>query len=196
MKALLKCIDGPNKGLEFPVDEKGIVIGRDSAIAGIVVDWESVSPTHVKVFFAPDGKIILHDINTAGGTYIIDESGERKRITEDVELAENQEFSIGDDVCTFKVKYLELRKAVSARETRTEFKTLTFPNTPEGQQEKISALQTAASEGWTVVSETVKEGEFRGGLACCLAIIFWPLTFLVGHKTGEIVLTLKREVQV
>jgi len=76
-----------------------------------------------------------------------------------------------------------------------EFKTLVFPNTPEGQQQKIEALSTASAEGWSVVSETVTQGEFKGKKACCLGILFLPCAFCAGSTAGEINVTLKRETQ-
>jgi hypothetical protein len=73
-----------------------------------------------------------------------------------------------------------------------EFKTLTFPNTPQGQKEKVQALSKHASEGWRVVSETVTPGKFRGSNACCLFLICAPLAFLAGHHDDTITVTLQR----
>lgn len=73
-----------------------------------------------------------------------------------------------------------------------EFKTLTFPNTEAGRQEKNSRIQWYASQGWEVVSENIKQGEFRGGRACLLFFIFVPCAFLAGSTDGEIIVTLKR----
>ena len=75
----------------------------------------------------------------------------------------------------------------------TEFKTLEFPNTPEGQRDKTVTLQKAYEDGWEVVSENIKEGEFRGGRACCFFLIFAPCAFLAGTTDGTIIVTLKRE---
>lgn len=49
-----------------------------------------------------------------------------------------------------------------------EVKTLQFPNTEEGQRQKVQALQRHIDGGWTIVSETVTPGHFKGGKACCL----------------------------
>jgi hypothetical protein len=160
----------------------------------VVVDWDSVSATHAKIFISSDGKVILHDIHSAGGTYLLDEWGDKKKVEKDVTLEDGQKFSIGEDVCTFQVKYSEAQNSSVAQKTKTEFKTLTFPNTSKGQQEKVRALQKASEEGWVVVSETIKEGEFHGGTACCLALIAWPCAFLAGSSAGEINVTLKREI--
>ena len=74
-----------------------------------------------------------------------------------------------------------------------EFKTLTFPNTEEGRREKNSKIQWYANQGWEVVSENIKQGEFRGGRACCLFLICTPCAFLAGSTDGEIIVTLKRD---
>ncbi|MDR0653085.1 MAG: hypothetical protein LBG12_07240 [Synergistaceae bacterium] len=74
-----------------------------------------------------------------------------------------------------------------------EFKTLTFPNTPKGQEQKIQELQKASEEGWEVVSETITQGTFKGKKACCLAFFFLPCGFCAGSTEGTINVTLKRE---
>ena len=73
-----------------------------------------------------------------------------------------------------------------------EFKTLTFPNTPQGQKEKVEALARYTNEGWHVVAETVTPGKFRGGDACCLFLICAPLAFLAGHHDDIITVTMQR----
>lgn len=74
-----------------------------------------------------------------------------------------------------------------------EFKTLQFPNTPRGQADKVQALQRETSQGWSVVSETIVAGKFKGGQACCLFLIFAPCAFLAGHQDDIITVTLQRE---
>ena len=75
----------------------------------------------------------------------------------------------------------------------TEFKTLTFPNTSEGQAQKVKSLQEEAANGWEVVSETITQGKFKGGKACCLYTICMPLAFCAGSTDGTINVTLKKE---
>lgn len=75
-----------------------------------------------------------------------------------------------------------------------EFKTLTFPNTEEGRQDKIRELQWYSNQGWEVVSETITQGSFRGGRAFCLSILIClPAAFCAGRSDGEITVTLKRD---
>ena len=73
-----------------------------------------------------------------------------------------------------------------------EFKTLTFPNTPKGQKQKVKALQREAADGWIVVSETITPGTFRGKSACCLYFISPPLALCAGSTDGTINVTLNR----
>ncbi len=75
-----------------------------------------------------------------------------------------------------------------------EFKTLEFPNTPRGQEEKVRTLQFESAHGWRVVSETIAPGHFKGGDACCLFIICAPCAFLAGHTDGTITVTLQRDM--
>jgi hypothetical protein len=82
-----------------------------------------------------------------------------------------------------------------------EFKTLHFRNTDSGQQQKIEALQEHAAAGWRVVSETITQGKFKGGDACCLTTAGFaccgpfgaPLGLAAGHTEGTINVTLQRD---
>ncbi len=75
----------------------------------------------------------------------------------------------------------------------TEFKTLQFPNTPTGQAQKVKALQHYAANGWRVVSETIAQGKFKGGKACCLFTICPQLAFFAGQGDGIITITLQKD---
>ena len=75
----------------------------------------------------------------------------------------------------------------------TQFKNLTFPNTPKGQKQKIMTLQKEAAEGWVVVSETITQGEFKGKKACCSAFICLPTALCAGSTDGTINVTLKKD---
>jgi hypothetical protein len=74
-----------------------------------------------------------------------------------------------------------------------EFKTLIFPNTPKGQEQKNKELREATGDGWEVVSETITAGKFKGKRACCFAFVFLPCAFCAGSTDGTINVTLKRE---
>lgn len=61
-----------------------------------------------------------------------------------------------------------------------EYKNLEFPNNAKGQSDKLKALQTCGAEGWRVASATITQGKFKGGNACCLAVLCLPLAFCAG----------------
>jgi hypothetical protein len=73
-----------------------------------------------------------------------------------------------------------------------EFRTMTFPDTPEGQRQKVRALGEASKNGWIVISETITPGQFNGKLACCLAFFYFPCAFCAGSSKNRINVTLQR----
>jgi hypothetical protein len=74
-----------------------------------------------------------------------------------------------------------------------EFQTLQFPNTPEGQRQKVEKLAAESAQGWRIVSETIEQGEFKGGKACFLFMLCPAFAFLAGRHEGVISVTLERE---
>lgn len=74
-----------------------------------------------------------------------------------------------------------------------KFKTMQFPNSAKGQRDKAKALEKASEEGWELVSETIVSGKFKGGKACCFALIFLPCAFLAGHTSDVIQITLRKD---
>jgi hypothetical protein len=81
-----------------------------------------------------------------------------------------------------------------------DFKTLTFPNTPAGQEEKIHALKAHAARGWRIESEAISSGSYdvdtavKEGLCLCIACapICAPFALLGKQKAGIISVTLSR----
>jgi hypothetical protein len=73
-----------------------------------------------------------------------------------------------------------------------EYTNLQFPNNANGQAEKLQALKTYGAQGWRVASETITPGKFKGGNACCLAVLCLPLAFCAGATDGYINVTLER----
>lgn len=74
-----------------------------------------------------------------------------------------------------------------------EYRTLVFPNTTAGQNEKVRTINALSKEGWKVVSETITQGQFKGKTACCLAIICLPFGFCAGSTEGNINVTLEKD---
>src|SRR5579864_2986587 len=87
----------------------------------------------------------------------------------------------------------DLGKAPTPAIAGTEFKTLRFPSTPKGQKRKVETLAVETAAGWRIVGETVEQGKFKGGDACCLFVICAPLAFLAGRDPAIITVTLQRE---
>lgn len=72
-----------------------------------------------------------------------------------------------------------------------ELRTLQYPNTSDGQKQKLRDLQAHVSRGWKIVSETITPGHIKGTEACCLAAICLPLGFIAGRDPGTINVTLQ-----
>jgi pSer/pThr/pTyr-binding forkhead associated (FHA) protein len=100
MSAKLICLKGPYAGQEFPIEGHGIVLGRDPESASVILDVSSVSRSHANIFLAQDGRVILQDLRSTNGTFLIDSGGEKTRIQGDVVLADGQRFSLSanDDI--------------------------------------------------------------------------------------------------
>jgi hypothetical protein len=81
-----------------------------------------------------------------------------------------------------------------------EFKTLIFPVTRVGQEEKIQALRRHANQGWRIESESISGDSYdvdsavKESLCLCLACgpICSPLGFLGKQRKGMITITLSR----
>jgi hypothetical protein len=98
MAASLVCVKGPYVGQEFPIPAQGLVIGRDSASANIVVNSDLVSRSHVKVSAEPDGRIIIEDLGSTNGTYL-----GNKKLAGRTAVANGQSFSVGGEDIVFSV---------------------------------------------------------------------------------------------
>jgi hypothetical protein len=74
-----------------------------------------------------------------------------------------------------------------------EFKTLKFENNNKGIKQKNEVSSQLYSQGWTMKSESIEHGHFKGKEACCLgAGVCLPAAFLAGHSDGYIVVTYQR----
>ena len=105
MSVNLICLKGPYEGQEFPIEERGVVLGRDPEAAGIILDASFVSRSHANIFLSPDGRVVLQDLRSTNGTFLIDQGGVKTRIQGDVILANGQRFSLGaNDDIVFEVQ--------------------------------------------------------------------------------------------
>ncbi|MDR3355555.1 MAG: FHA domain-containing protein [Synergistaceae bacterium] len=105
MSVNLFCLKGPYAGQEFPIEEHGIVLGRDPATASVILDVSSVSRSHANVFLSKDGRVILQDLRSTNGTFLIDSGGGKTKVQGDIPLSIGQKFSLGaNDDIVFEVR--------------------------------------------------------------------------------------------
>lgn len=78
MAAYLYCIAGPYAGQEFELDQAGVVIGRDSTCANIILASTAISRKHARVFETHDGRVGVEDFDSSNGTFAKTQSGRRK----------------------------------------------------------------------------------------------------------------------
>jgi pSer/pThr/pTyr-binding forkhead associated (FHA) protein len=91
---LLHCTSGPLEGQRFVIEDEGLYIGRDPALAKIVIPDTRVSKRHLRIV-PRDGKVWAIDQNSTNGTFLKDQ-----RITE-VQLKRGDTLVLGDNAATF-----------------------------------------------------------------------------------------------
>ena len=93
---LLKCTSGPLDGQRFTIEEGGFYIGRDPALAQVVIPDSKISKRHVRIV-PRDGKVWAIDMDSTNGTFL---AGSPNRITE-VQLKRGDVLVLGDNTATF-----------------------------------------------------------------------------------------------
>ncbi|HUP61412.1 MAG TPA: FHA domain-containing protein [Thermoanaerobaculia bacterium] len=93
---MLHCTSGPLEGQRFVIEEDGFYIGRDAALAKIVIPDSRVSKRHVRIV-PRDGKVWAVDQGSTNGTFL---AGGGQRITE-VQLKRGDTLILGDNAATF-----------------------------------------------------------------------------------------------
>ena len=94
---LLHCTSGALEGQRFVIEETGFYIGRDPALAKIVVPDNKISKRHVRIV-PRGGKVYAIDEGSTNGTYLAAAPGQR--ITE-VQLKRGDTLILGDNAATF-----------------------------------------------------------------------------------------------
>ncbi|MBV8516260.1 MAG: FHA domain-containing protein [Acidobacteria bacterium] len=94
---MLNCTGGPLEGQRFIIDEAGFYIGRDPALAKVVVPDTRVSKRHLRIV-PRDGKVWAIDQGSTNGTFLT--SAPTQRITE-VQLKRGDTLVLGDNAATF-----------------------------------------------------------------------------------------------
>ena len=91
---MLHCTSGPLEGQRFIVEDEGFYIGRDPALAKVVVPDSRVSKRHLRIV-PRDGKVWAIDQGSTNGTFMRDQ-----RISE-VQLKRGDTLVLGDNAATF-----------------------------------------------------------------------------------------------
>lgn len=91
---MLHCTAGPLEGQRFIIEDEGFYIGRDPALAKVVVPDTRVSKRHLRIV-PRDGKVWAIDQGSTNGTFM---GGQR--ITE-VQLKRGDTLILGDNAATF-----------------------------------------------------------------------------------------------
>jgi pSer/pThr/pTyr-binding forkhead associated (FHA) protein len=91
---MLNCTAGPLAGQRFVIEENGVYIGRDPALATIVIPDTRISKRHLRIV-PRDGKVWAIDQSSTNGTFLGDE-----RITE-IQLKRGDTLILGDNAATF-----------------------------------------------------------------------------------------------
>jgi len=94
---MLVCTSGPIEGKRFIIEEPGFYIGRDPALAQVVVADSRISKRHVRIV-VKDGKVHAVDQDSTNGTFLGKAGGER---VTDVQLRKGDTLILADNAATF-----------------------------------------------------------------------------------------------
>ena len=75
-----------------------------------------------------------------------------------------------------------------------EYKTFTFPDTPNGRNRMENTINDLAYEGWSLKSKEVSSQGYSCGSTCCWGCLFLPLA-LLGKKKNLIHVTMERTIK-
>jgi pSer/pThr/pTyr-binding forkhead associated (FHA) protein len=91
---MLHCTGGALEGQRFIIEDEGFYIGRDPALAAVVIPDTRISKRHVRIV-PRDGRVWAIDQGSTNGTFLKDQ-----RITE-VQLKRGDILILGDSAATF-----------------------------------------------------------------------------------------------
>ncbi len=91
---MLHCTGGALEGQRFIIEDDGFYIGRDPALAKVVIPDSRISKRHVRIV-PRDGRVWAVDQGSTNGTFLKDQ-----RITE-VQLKRGDTLVLGDNAATF-----------------------------------------------------------------------------------------------
>ncbi|MBF0539150.1 MAG: FHA domain-containing protein [Nitrospirae bacterium] len=101
---VLQCLSGEYEGAVIPMD-KQIIIGRDPAVASVVLHSIEISRSHMNVMYqSATGTFLINDLDSKNGVYVA-RAGEKqfKKVNNTV-LREGDRFIVGLRVAEFEVK--------------------------------------------------------------------------------------------
>lgn len=94
---MILCTSGPLEGQRFVVEEEGLYIGRDAALAQVVIPDGRVSKRHVRIL-PRAGKVWAIDQGSTNGTFM--GAAPTQRITE-VQLKRGDTIVLADNAASF-----------------------------------------------------------------------------------------------
>jgi S1-C subfamily serine protease len=102
-QARIRCLSGEYQGLSISVDSRGMIIGRDPTVRGLVFKRaDTISKRHCELRWEPSrGAITLADLGSSNGTFLDDGT----RLVPNVvrTLQPGQRFYLADRSATFEV---------------------------------------------------------------------------------------------
>lgn len=94
---MLRCTSGPLEGKTFVIGDEGLYIGRDAALANIVIDDTRISKRHVRIL-PRGGKVWAIDQGSTNGTFLGSPGGER---VVETQLKKGDTIVLADNAATF-----------------------------------------------------------------------------------------------
>lgn len=99
----LCCVSGSCEGLKIPLTAVPIFIGRDPELAHLIMDSPDVSRKHASIYAVTDGSVLLEDLNSSNGTFLIRE-GLNERVNGICKLKIGDKFSVGLSLNLFEIQ--------------------------------------------------------------------------------------------
>ncbi|MDD2259709.1 MAG: M48 family metalloprotease [Acholeplasmataceae bacterium] len=99
----LRCLDGIYAGIDIPLSQSPIVIGRDPHHANFILDSPDISRIHARISITEDGSVLLEDLNSSNGTFRLTPKG-KERIEAVCKLSIHDKFSIGQKNYRFEIR--------------------------------------------------------------------------------------------